>query len=465
MAFRRTAYTFPAWVNVNDPNAPPVGAQPLDAAALTRIETGVKDALESLQRVSYELNLDEFSANAPVDSFPAACVSYMRVSGGTWLDNGVVFTHRVRASVATDADAQYEFQVFKAQSSHEVSVRYALSGGKTVWTPNTAVSVGAIRQPITPNGYYYQVQSVTGTGTTGSSQPNFASANDVGETVTDNAGANQVVWVYLGSHWSSWEMDWNGGNDGAGSGLNADLLDDKQGADYTNSVPPNFLSSGFIVTGLVATADGSSLSQLNLTGGEAFVKQPDGSFRRRAVSSNSVTVATPSTTYYLDLNPDGSLSFATSHSGNADYLPLATVTTNASTEVATVTDTRNTYLSVGDIRQSGKLATLPSTTQTLLAATRITNNAHRKYIDSSGAIILSATPTIEAGVAGQVMKVRNIGANNITLQNDSGGGLVGSKLRLAANNVVLQPLNSIELEWVAGTTNQWIQNTPTTNLA
>lgn len=464
MAFRRTVYSFPPWVNVNDPNAPPVGAQPLDAAALSRIETGIKEYAESLHEVAFKLNDDEFSAHAPVNLFPASCVSHMKVAGESWPGDGIVETHRVISSVLTDADARYQYQIFKGQDSHDVRVRYAMSGSKTVWTQNTAVAVNTVRQPITPNGFFYSVQAVAGTGTTGASQPDFSTADAAGETVVDNAGANQVVWVYAGRHWSEWQSIWNAGNDGPGSGLNADLLDNRDGEDYINSVPSNFLGGGFVITGVEAAIDGGSPSQLNITAGEAFIKQADGSFRRRVVGSNSVVVALPSTTYYLDLNPNGTLSFATAHSVDANYLPLATVATNVSTEISTVTDARPLFLKTGDVEHTGRFASTPSITQTLLDATRITNNARNKYVDSGGAIVLSATPTIERGYPGQIMRLRNVGTNNITLQNDGAGGLVGSTLRLAQNNIVLQPLNSVELEWVGGTVNRWVQNHPTNNL-
>lgn len=67
------------------------------------------------------------------------------------------------------------------------------------WSAVTPHSVGDYVGPRatgSQNGYYFQVSSISGTGTTGSSEPTWPST--VGATVIDNPGANQIVWTCIG---------------------------------------------------------------------------------------------------------------------------------------------------------------------------------------------------------------------------------------------------------------------------
>lgn len=73
------------------------------------------------------------------------------------------------------------------------SVEYA---ARTTWAAATALTVGTLRRPTAPtagNERTYRVSSISGTGTTGASEPTWPLT--AGSTVTDNAGANQVVWT------------------------------------------------------------------------------------------------------------------------------------------------------------------------------------------------------------------------------------------------------------------------------
>lgn len=64
------------------------------------------------------------------------------------------------------------------------------------WQPGTVYALGAQVYAVPPNGNYYQATSVAGTGTSGSSPPAFPTAS--GGTVTDNPGADQIVWTNEG---------------------------------------------------------------------------------------------------------------------------------------------------------------------------------------------------------------------------------------------------------------------------
>lgn len=67
-----------------------------------------------------------------------------------------------------------------------------------VWTAATPVTVGEFFRPTVANTHVYRVDSISGTGTThATTEPTWPLTS--GTTVTDNAGANQVIWKEFGS--------------------------------------------------------------------------------------------------------------------------------------------------------------------------------------------------------------------------------------------------------------------------
>lgn len=65
------------------------------------------------------------------------------------------------------------------------------------WQASTVVTLGQRRVPVVSNGHQYQVDSISGTGSTAASEPTWPTTS--GATVIDNAGANQVVWKEAGT--------------------------------------------------------------------------------------------------------------------------------------------------------------------------------------------------------------------------------------------------------------------------
>jgi hypothetical protein len=103
------------------------------------------------------------------------------------------------------------------------------------------------------------------------------------------------------------------------------------------------LFTPFVFSGLVCSKDGTHANQLDVTSGIAFLLQSDNTLRRRATAASTTgqfTTSTHNTTYYLDLNVDGTFSFGTSHSGTANYLTICQLTTDGSGNISTVTDER-----------------------------------------------------------------------------------------------------------------------------
>lgn len=114
---------------------------------------------------------------------------------------------------------------------------------------------------------------------------------------------------------------------------------ESQAAVALSSFNPDLLSA-FVLSGLVATKDGTIASQLDVTAGKAYLTQTDGTLGLRSLASFTKTTTTPSTTYFLDLNPDGSVSWGTSHSAVTNHLTIASVTTDGSSNILVVTDAR-----------------------------------------------------------------------------------------------------------------------------
>lgn len=117
---------------------------------------------------------------------------------------------------------------------------------------------------------------------------------------------------------------------------------EKQAAVALHSFNPYLMSAGYVHSGAVCTKDGTNANQLDIASGEAFLIQTDGTLALCDIGADNThtTTGNPSTTMYLDLNPDGSWSWGTSHSVQANYLPICQVTTDASANIATVTDAR-----------------------------------------------------------------------------------------------------------------------------
>lgn len=71
------------------------------------------------------------------------------------------------------------------------------------WIASTTYTLGSYVVPqASPtnyiNGYYYKATSVSGSGTSGTNPAIFNGVTTIGATVTDNPGANQVVWTCTG---------------------------------------------------------------------------------------------------------------------------------------------------------------------------------------------------------------------------------------------------------------------------
>lgn len=117
-----------------------------------------------------------------------------------------------------------------------------------------------------------------------------------------------------------------------------------------------FVLSGFNVS--------SRVTVITTGPGIALLRQADASLGRVASSGASFNLGQISATLYLDLNPDGTFSFGLTHSSQANYLTIATVTTDGSGNFASSTDTRplGTSLLISMAGDTGVLTLAADTT-------------------------------------------------------------------------------------------------------
>ncbi len=103
------------------------------------------------------------------------------------------------------------------------------------------------------------------------------------------------------------------------------------------------IDEGFVLGGLVSTKNGGIANQLDITAGHAIVYSVgDSTWKEIGVSATNKTTSVASTTYYLDLEPDGTLSWDVNHSSDSYYIPIAQVTTDSSGDISVVSDMRET---------------------------------------------------------------------------------------------------------------------------
>ncbi len=115
----------------------------------------------------------------------------------------------------------------------------------------------------------------------------------------------------------------------------------------------------FILWGGACTKDGSINSQLDVAAGAYYPLQTDGTVCRRSIAATHYSTTVASTTYYLDANPDGTFSWGTAHSGQANYMPLCQVTTDSSADILVVTDERVFNTSFMSTMAAGGTITFP----------------------------------------------------------------------------------------------------------
>lgn len=107
------------------------------------------------------------------------------------------------------------------------------------------------------------------------------------------------------------------------------------------------LFAPFVLTGGACSIHGGLPKQMDVTTCTYYALQAsDSTLRKRLINATNFTTVTASTTYYLDFNADGTTSWGTAHSGAANYLPIASVTTDSSGNILVITDARQTVINM-----------------------------------------------------------------------------------------------------------------------
>jgi len=89
-----------------------------------------------------------------------------------------------------DTDSNYQYQADSDPGVDQIAMAIEYQAG--VWQASTAQVVDDVVRPTVDNNYKYAVQSISGGGATGASEPTWPTT--VGNTVVDN----EVTWVCLG---------------------------------------------------------------------------------------------------------------------------------------------------------------------------------------------------------------------------------------------------------------------------
>ncbi len=161
---------------------------------------------------------------------------------------------------------------------------------------------------------------------------------------------------------------------------------DSQYTEATNSFCQD-LFTPFVLWGLTCAKDGTTASQLDADYGVYYALQADLTLRRRYLAAANYTTSVASTTYYLDANPDGTVSWGTAHSTEANYLTICQVTTDVNANILTVTDERS--LDTGLLFANNGLLALPA-----LANTTVTGIA----VPGAPTLALAAGSNLGIGV-------------------------------------------------------------------
>jgi len=189
---------------------------------------------------------------------------------------------------------------------------------------------------------------------------------------------------------------------------------------FTEQLANDIFAGGFVVSGMTSSKNAGIATQLDVTSGICYVQQASGGILRFTPAADDFATADPSTTYYLDFQPDGTYSWGTAHSAQANYIPVAEVATDVLGQINTVTDRR----------------TVKATDVYNLLMSHTADYAHHYAADTgiTDAYVVTLNPTPTAYVVGMVVTFKaantNTGASTI---NVNGLGIKTIKKNITAD--------------------------------
>jgi hypothetical protein len=179
-------------------------------------ETQYDEALKERDKIIQDAgDYPALVANDPPDRYPVTKVLRFFVKPNDGYPKFGHLVHYERNALSVREQALQVLYEFNAPNIYQ---RYGLETSKPAWVASTSYALGNLIMPTSTNenGIYYEC---TTAGTSGSTEPTWPTA--IGNTVTDGTAA----WTAKGKFWSGWVEMWTSGNDGSGSGMDADLLD------------------------------------------------------------------------------------------------------------------------------------------------------------------------------------------------------------------------------------------------
>lgn len=228
-------------------------------------------------------------------------------------------------------------------------------------------------------------------------------------------------------------------------------------AEGAGSVVVTLKDPKFFSAGSEPTTPFISLTQAAYTGGRSVALILDGVLGMPAggPQSNGVGALTKGTRdyYYIYYRPQSGVS--------SDFVPYPQSTNYLGGNFGG----GDTYDANGRFDIPARLRTQPTASPVLLAAVGNAITVDRTLIalknTSGGSLTLTSAPTIANGANGEIIRLLNVGAQNIVIQDQ--GTLANSNLRLTATAVTIAPRQSLELTYIASsssgdyTLGDWVQ--------
>ena len=290
-------------------------------------------------------------------------------------------------------------------------------------------------------GNYYNIYNFAGNGTSeGTQLATYYGGNNRTYIRSRTDGTNS---------WLSWSQVWTSSTDGAGSGLDADLLDGQQGSyylDYANftgtpSIPSvgngqiDGRTSGLGLSGSMdATANQSGNTTFTVTSNAATAanantiayRTSSADIRARLFRSNyqNQSTITGGIAYRVNNGADDYIRFCTDKGAIRTFLGVP-ASGDLNNYLLNTTDTFTGALTInGDIRGNGQQLIL-NAGESANYATGQTNE--HVYVNAEGGLIVSSSPDNWAsGWAGRITTYINDSSGNSTFANDitvSGGDI------------------------------------------
>ncbi len=343
---------------------------------------------------------------------------------------------------------------------------FAVKSDGSVWVAPSAYTSGqpsAAAATISATGAITALSAAIGTATLGATSSYTASLTEVADTAT-NSFATTASMQHFWQNYTATDS-WAVAPSAFGMFFGVRNVGTfKNDVAATVNLSP-IVSFQAAFTKTVDTATGRSLSaDIDFSSGPTYTVVSTGAFTSATHSSFAASANMNGGSSSTMTTHNGLLSNFTATTGTTttvNHILINDATTPSTGTIGTqygidIASMNAATVNVG-IRNASKTSFSPSTVQALVAATTISPNATALQVTSTASITLTATPTITAGVHGQMLVILNnntTAARNITFQSEATAA--GTNLSLAAGTIVVGPRGSLTLMY-SSTLTRWVQ--------